>query len=129
MASVAVAAAISVYRFYMPQTVTVAVTSTPAVRVVIDGVEWTNGTTIDWGTIHRGGSKSKDLIIYNDDDITVRVYIVPSLPSDWEMHWSENATLISGHKWTFTRPLTLTISPDAEPGPHTFDAWLMIKPS
>ena len=136
VATVAVAAAISVYRFYMPQTVTVAVTSTPAIRVCIDysvmdplRTEDPNGTRLDWGTLPRGVSATHTVTVFNEGDYDVVVYLVGSPPPGWTLSWDANGTTVSAGVGNFRNSLTLTVPQNAEPGVYDFDTWILVKPA
>ncbi len=134
--TITIAVAASVYRFYLPQTVEVAVTVTPAIRVMIDyslldplKTEWENGTRLDWGTLPKGVSADKTLIVYNDGDYDVTVYLIADLPPGWTLTWEANGTIVPGGGSTLFKDLTLTVPSDAAAGTYNFDTWIIAKPS
>ena len=133
--SVVVAVAVSVYRFRLPQTVTIATTVTPAIRVMVDysllrplETERVNGTMLDWGTLPRGVSADHTLVVYNDGDYDVTAYLMADMPPGWTLTWEANGTIIPSGFLNVYNDLTLTVPSDAPAGVYTWDAWIIAEP-
>lgn len=66
-----------------------------AIDVYYDGVNWTDGDTLDWGT-WQVGANTKNLTVVNTyDDIIRVIYTTVDLPTDWTASWTANNTLIA----------------------------------
>jgi len=113
--AVVLGALVYTYTLEVPQTVDVELTY-PVLIVTINGTSWTNGTSIDWGTIYNGTTKTLPISIKNNNtNLNVSItFVANPLPSGWNETCNpvlNNYTLAS--KAIYNGNMTLTVPPNA----------------
>jgi len=117
----AVLAAVSLL-YEMPMTATV--TETASLNLYVDGSIWTNGTTIDWGSLEAGKTYTKSLDIKNTGNVALQVWItVEGLPDGWSLSYDQQNSIVQPGQW-LNGTLTLTVSEAAGIGDYTWTAYL-----
>lgn len=113
--------AVILERYFMPQTAQV----NALVTMELDGVQWTNGTTIDWGLVDPDSTYFYPFSVTSiSGNYTITLY-VSGLPDGWIQTWSANGTMV-GFQETVTANLTLYIPPTAY-GTASFNAWMEVE--
>jgi len=121
---VATVLAVTVYRLYVPQRVTVA-SNRSVIKVYINNQEWTNGTTLNWGEIEPGRGASRGVTIINTYDKSVIVSIeIANLPTGWSLTFDKDGVQIDPN-YEIHGTLTLNIPSNATPGDYEFDLWFV----
>lgn len=104
-----------------PQTVTV---QSFTLETYVDNVLWTNGSTIDWGTVKPDAEYYfENFTVRNTGSISCTVYLViPNLPVGWSETWQGNGTLLNPLEQV-EASLNLTIPVGAD-GTYNFNSYI-----
>jgi len=107
--------------YYFPQT---AVIPSAELTVYINGDEWINGTTIDWGNVTAGEAYSVTMNVTNIGGVTCNVtLIIVDLPAGWTETWQGNNTLLAPGE-SVSADLILTVPQNAASGAYTWDSYV-----
>jgi uncharacterized repeat protein (TIGR01451 family) len=98
----------------------------------LDGVEWINGTTIDWGNMSIGETKSFAFDVKNTGNIPLTVFLqlenFPPSNLTATCTWTANQTTINPNEWA-NGTLSLTIDDAIGNQTYTWSNWLCGSPA
>lgn len=70
------------------------VESSAFIEAYFDGVNWTDGDPLHWGTLEKAGN-SKNLTVVNISNVTIVVTLTcDDLPAGWSIAWTGNNTAL-----------------------------------
>jgi uncharacterized membrane protein len=81
----------------------------------LDGTVLADGEVIDWGTVEPGKTYTYSLAVTNTGNVDVNVTLTHNAPSDWQLNWAGNKTILSPAQSVYG-DLVLTVSSSATPG-------------
>lgn len=124
VAAISIGAAVQQY--LLPGKVTI---SSVPLAMYVDGVEWINGTAIDYGEGPANSTFTKELSVQNLGSLNCTLYLyLINLPAGWSESWTANATFTEPNEWA-NGTLTLTVPAGATDGTYSWDRYLIGKPS
>ena len=94
-----VAVAVAVKDYIIPQTATLA--STPTVSFFFEGIEYTDGETLDWGDFTEAETTyTYNLTVLNTGLVPCNVtFLTTGLPEGWSQTWAGNCTILQVDEW------------------------------
>jgi hypothetical protein len=86
----------------------------------LNGMEWQNGTTIDWGKVHKSSSYFVEFNVTNTGTDNYTLSLITYPPVGWSQTWIENGTLLNAGS-SLTGNLILTVASTASDGNYNWD--------
>ena len=88
-----------VTEYVMHETAT-SVENTVSLKWYLDGVEFTNDSTLDWGTLNVTETYFYNLTVVNEGTVNTKVSVLTiGLPVGWSRTWTANNTVLAPDSW------------------------------
>jgi len=86
----------------------------------LNGIEWQNDTTIDWGKVHKSSSYFVEFNVTNTSTDNYTLSLITYPPVGWSQTWIENGTLLNAGS-SLKGNLILTVASTASDGNYNWD--------
>jgi len=89
-----------IYKEYTMHQTATAVENTVSLKWYLDGTEFTNDSTLDWGTLNVTETYFYNLTVVNEGTVNTNVYLlIQNLPVGWTETWTANNTVLAPNSW------------------------------